>query len=106
MKSDQIERAFAPRSVKNSDELLLFRSADAIELVNQAADEGVPIIGIEGFIVTSTGTRSPAEHIADYSALVAQGHGCWEEAEQFIRQRGDSDLVFEIVLGDDPLEIV
>lgn len=106
MKADLIEREFAPRGVKNSAGLLLLRAIDAIELVNQAADEGVPIIGVEGFRVTTAGTESPAEHIADYSTLVAQGHGCWQDAEKFIRERTDSDLVFEIVLGDDPLEIV
>jgi hypothetical protein len=106
MKADLIERAFTSRSVKNPAGLLLLRPVDAIELLNQAADEGVPVIGVEGFIVTPSGTESPAEHIADYSTLVAQGHGCWQEAEQFIRARSDGDLVFEIVLGDDPLEIV
>jgi hypothetical protein len=106
MKSDLLEREFAPRGVANAGGLLLLRPQDAVELVNSAADEGVPIIGVEGFFVTPAGTEASPDHIADYSAMVAQGHGCWQDAESFIRERTDSALVFEIVLGDDPIEAV
>ena len=43
---------------------------------------------------------------ADFSAPVREGHGCWQGADAFIRERSKSGLVFELTLGDDPLEIV
>jgi hypothetical protein len=43
---------------------------------------------------------------ADFSFPVREGHGCWQGADAFIRERSKSGLVFELTLGDDPLEIV
>ena len=37
---------------------------------------------------------------------VAQGHGCWQDAESIIRSRAAAGLVFELTLGDDPVEAV
>jgi len=106
MKADMLEREFAPRAVTFEEGLLLLRPADAIELVNRAADEGVPILGIDGVRASTLGTKAPLEQFADYSAAVKEGHGCWEEAETFIRARGDRELVLEVLLGDDPIEAV
>ena len=106
MKAERLERAFASRNVSSGGGLLLLRPEDAIELVRCAADEGVPILGVDGMHVTETRTDSPIEHLADFSRRVAEGHGCWQEAEEFIRERGQSGLVFELTLGSDPLEIV
>ena len=106
MKADMLEREFAPRAIAYESGLLLLRPADAIELVNRAADEGVPILGIEGARASTQGTQSPLEQLADYSAAVANGHGCWEEAETLIRGRGDRGLILEVLLGGDPIEAV
>jgi hypothetical protein len=43
---------------------------------------------------------------ADFAAAVAEGHGCWEDAEAFVRARRRQGLVFEVMLGDDPIEAV
>ena len=106
MKSDSLEREFAPLAVPYREGLLLFRAADAIALVQRAADEGVSILGIDGLQITEKETTSPLEHLADFSQRVAGGHGCWEEAETIIRARQQSGLVFEVTLGQDPLEAV
>ena len=106
MKAERLRKEFAPRGVPHSGALLLLRAPDAIALVNRAAEEGVPILGVEGFVVTPTSTESPIEHIADYSSAVALGHGCWQDAESFIRDRASTGLVFELTLGDDPVEAV
>jgi hypothetical protein len=42
----------------------------------------------------------------DDSSRVPEGHGCREEAEAIIRARSDLGRVFELTLGDDPLEAV
>ena len=106
MKAERLEAEFAPRGVPHAGGLLLLRPDDAIALVNLAADEGVPVLGVDGLHVSEGATMSPVEHVADFSSAVAQGHGCWEDAESFIRARAALGLVFEVALGDDPVEAV
>jgi hypothetical protein len=106
VKAEHLEKEFASRRVPYRDGLLLLPPADAIALVQRAADEGVPILAVDGLRLTEAATESPVEHLVDFSRRVADGHGCWEEAEAFIRARGESGLVFELMLGNDPLEAV
>ena len=106
MKAERLQAEFAPRRVPHPDGLLLLRAPDAVALVNRAAEEGVPILGVDGFVITPVSTESPIEHIADYASAVAQGHGCWEDAESFIRKRAPTGMVFELTLGDDPVAAV
>ena len=106
MKAARLAREFANRAVAHKGNLLLLRPVDALALVSRAAEEGVPIVGIDGLRVSETATESPIEHLADFSAAVADGHGCWEEAEAFIRERSELGLVFELTLGSDPIEAV
>ena len=106
MKADYLEKEFANRAVPYRGGLLLLSPDDAIALVRRAADEGVPILGVDGLRVTEAATESPLEHLIDLSRRVADGHGCWEEAEAFIQARAGSGLVFEVTLGSDPLEAV
>jgi hypothetical protein len=106
MKADQLETEFAKHGVPNRGGLLLLSPRDAIALVRRAADEGVPILGVDGLRVTEATTTAPLERLVDFSRRVADGHGCWEEAESFIEARLKSGFVFELTLGDDPLEAV
>ena len=106
MKAERLRKEFAPRRVPHPGGLLLLRAPDAIALVNRAAEEGVPILGVDGVVVTPTSTESPIEHVADYSSAVADGHGCWQDAESFIRDRAATGIFFELTLGDDPVEAV
>ena len=97
MKADLLEEEFRPRAVDERARALLLRPDDAIELVNRAADEGVPILPVR---------RPVEEDTADFTPSVGQGHGCWEAADAFIRQRSGRGLVFSIALGDDPIQAV
>jgi hypothetical protein len=106
MKAERLESEFASRNVSPRGGLLLLRPADAVALVRSAADEGVPILGVDGLRVSDAQTESPVEHLADYSRRVAEGHGCWQDAEAFILEREEAGLVFELTLGSDPLEVV
>ena len=106
LKAERLHGEFAPRGVAHAGGLLLLRAPDAIALVNRAAEEGVPILGVDGFVVTPASTESPVEHVADYSSAVALGHGCWQDAESFIQDRAATGLLFELTLGDDPVEAV
>lgn len=80
-------------------------ATDAIRLVSRAAEEGVPILGVSAGSGSTDKDRASADR-ADYAAMVSQGHGCWAEAEVFIRGQSSRDVLFEIVLGDDPVEAV
>ena len=106
MKADVLIREFADRVVKPNDGRLLLRPADAIELVDRAAEEGVPIVRVSGVNTTDSAVELPTVRDVDFSSPVREGHGCWQGADAFIRERSGSGLVFELTLGDDPLEIV
>lgn len=107
MKADRLRREFAPERVPSAGDRLLFEPAVALDLIDRASEEGVPVIRVNGFDPGAARADAPEEqHVADFSRAVAQGHGCWADAEAFVRARHDPALVFEIVLGDDPVEAV
>lgn len=106
MKADMLEEEFRPRTVDERARLLLLRPDDAIDLVNRAADEGVPIVRVQGLADVAPQSERELADGADFSPAVGQGHGCWEAADRFIRTRSDRGLVFSIILGDDPIQVV
>ena len=105
MKAQRLEKEFRQRASNGNQGRLLLRAADAIELVSRAAEEGVPILGVSAGDAPSGGKDVSTDR-ADYSAAVSQGHGCWAEAEAFIREKSSKAFQFEVVLGDDPVEAV
>lgn len=108
-KAGQLNEEFRDRGRVGSDGALLLWSTDAIELVNRAADEGAPIVRITCVAPTAAvgGAAVDArEQRVDFSREVCDGHGCWEAAEAFVRRRGELGLLFNVELGDDPLQIV
>ena len=106
MKAERLEREFADRRLPSRGGLLLLPSPDAIALVRRAADEGVPILGVHGFRVAGHAVDSPPGPRVDYSPRVADGYGCWADAEAFIASQGGDGLAFGLTLGDDPVEAV
>jgi hypothetical protein len=102
-----LEQEFAALAVHPDHGALLLELPVALRLITRASEEGVPILGVDGFERSDGAVHdSPDEHTADFSAEVAGGHGCWSEAEAFIRERDGLGLLFEVVLGDDPVESV
>ena len=99
MKRDDSEQEFAERAVQRAG-LRLFSAEDALLLVGRAAALNVAILGVDGFSFADGKTTSLIENIADFSAAVAAGQGCWDDATGFIESRRSDDLLFEIVLGD------
>lgn len=106
MKADLLYEQFAPAGVRAARGLLLLELEDALALISRAAEEGVPILGVDGVRVAAGGSESPPEYAADFSAAVAEGHGCWADAEAFVGARRGRGLVFAVALGDDPIEAV
>jgi hypothetical protein len=106
MKADLLEQEFAALAVHPDYGALLLEPPVALRLITRASEEGVPILGVDGFDASDVSSDTPDEHTIDFSAEVAGGHGCWSEAEAFIRARDGLGLLFEVVLGDDPVESV
>jgi hypothetical protein len=106
MKAKRLEAEFSSHNTRPGYSLLLLRAHDAIALVSRAAEEGVPILGVDGFLLSEQGVQPSMEHSVDYSPSVSAGHGCWQAAETFIRKHRDVMSAFEVTLGDDPLEVV
>ena len=106
MKADLLNREFAPRAVPHAGGPLRLAPDDALALVDRASEEGVPILTVDALTVAADREVRRTPHRADFSADVAEGHGCWTDADDFIRARRDRDVVFEFTLGDDPLEAV
>jgi hypothetical protein len=102
VEADALYRNFAGRAVDSSGGRLLLGTADALELVNASAEAGVPVVEVDAFLIGPGKTVSPGD-VGDFSATVCEGHGCWTDAEKFIRDHADRGLVFEVTLGDDPL---
>ena len=104
MKATALEQEFSALAEQQDDGSLLLDHATALRLISRASEEGVPILGVDGFSRSDTSVNSLDEHMLDCSAEVAAGHGCWSEAEAFVRAREEIGLLFEVVLGDDPVE--
>ena len=102
MEADALYRDFAGRAVSSGGTRLLLQAADALELVNASAQAGVPVVEVDAFLVGPGESVSP-DDVGDFSATVCEGHGCWTDAESFIRDHAGRGLVFEIRLGGDPL---
>ena len=106
VKAEELKDEFRDRGRAAHDGALLLWSTDAVDLVNRAADEGVPILAISLVAPAGKPAEAALDDRADYSEEVSGGHGCWEAADAFIRRRGELGLLFRIDLGDDPLQIV
>jgi hypothetical protein len=104
MKADLLTHEFASDAVPNADGRLLLDPGDTLALISRATEEGVPIVAVRG--VADGQVADAAPEAADFSAAVAEGHGCWEDADAFVRARRGKGLVFELTLGDDPIELV
>ncbi len=103
MEAEILVRQFTSRAVPHHGGHLLLEAADAILMINRAAEAGVPIVRVDALRPGAEGTAPAPEHTADFSAAASEGHGCWTEAEEFVRARMGPGLVFELTLGSDPL---
>src|SRR2546422_11581630 len=98
-KAEQLESEFAMKGTLRGG-LLLLPPTDAIDLINRSRQEGVPVLGIDGFRITAATTQPVMEHSVDFSMEEDSDRtvDVWDEAELFVRKRQHQGLVFEIVL--------
>jgi hypothetical protein len=108
MKADLLRHEFASDAVPSADGRLLLDPGDTLALIDRATEEGVPIVAVRGVadVKGGAGMEASATDAVDYRAAVAEGHGCWADADAFVRAHRRRGLVFEVLLGDDPIEVV
>ncbi|MCA9257281.1 MAG: hypothetical protein KDA33_16660 [Phycisphaerales bacterium] len=79
---------------------LKFRPADAIAFVRRCREKKVIVFGVDGFYLTATTTQPDMNESIDLSLPPYRGQDCWKLAEEFIGERQDSDLFFEVVADE------
>jgi hypothetical protein len=79
----------------NRGGLTLFKPSDAVSFIAAARVHGIPVVGVETFVVTESTTEPQMDHILDLSG--ADAHcDTWSEAEHFISERSTRGYLFEI----------
>jgi hypothetical protein len=84
---------FAHRGILRGGTLIMC-PPDAIAMVERARELNVPVLGVDGFWITDETTQPDLEHTLDTGGNPADG---WDEAAQFIAERADLGLMFEVV---------
>lgn len=91
---DLIESEFIERAIVRGN-LLFFRAADAINVIERCYETNKRILGIDSFKITENATQPVLEHSIDFSTT-KRNDGSWVEAKKFIEDRINEHLVFEI----------
>lgn len=98
MTPDQLEHAFRDRSLY-SGTILILRPSDALELIGRAQQARLPILGLDGFLVTGDSIQPSMAISADYSAGVSAGDDTWAAARRFVNEHAGIVDGLEVVLG-------
>lgn len=89
-----IEAEFVPKGTVRGG-ILILRSQDALDMVRRCREQGIRVLGLDGFKVTATITQPVMEQSIDLGSIA--GSDAWSKAESFLAERGGSDLYFEVV---------
>ena len=97
--ASDIETEFKEKAIIRGG-ILLFDPGVAIDFVRRCREERLNILGIDGFFVTETQTQPCSEHSVDFSIgnKSRSDDGHWQQAEDFVRKRETSNLLFEVVI--------
>lgn len=91
---DLIEEEFKSKAIVRSG-ITLFNWRDALALVERCHHLQKKILGIDSFNLTEQTIQPVSEHSIDFS--IGKNNGNWLEAKNFIKERINEELVFEIV---------
>ena len=97
--ASEIEAEFRSKAIIRGG-LLLFRPADAVDLIRKCSEEKLGILGLDGFLITGNSTQPLMEHSVDFSSKsrTISSQGYWQAAEEFLCQKQSSGLLFEVVI--------
>lgn len=83
--------------------ILLLDVANALDMVQIAELRGVAVLGIDAFELSPNATQPIMDESIDFSAEREGSPGkrdCWTAAKEFLRDRMETTMFFEIVLNE------
>jgi len=92
----EFEQSFLARATIHGG-LTLFKPADALSFIAGARDHGVPVLGVETFLITDSTAEPQMDHILDLSGADKECD-TWSEAEHFISERSTRGYLFEVAV--------
>lgn len=92
---DLVEKEFNGKAIVRGG-IHLFSWRDALDLIKCCHLCQRKILGIDSFRITEHTIQPVLEHSVDFS-IKGKSEGNWLEAENFIKERVEEELVFEIV---------
>jgi hypothetical protein len=96
----RIEDEFRDKGIERG-KTLLFWPADAIALIKRYRDNGIVVIGIDGFRALPEGHQPDQDASIDLSwPHLKHEDQCWDKANKFLRERLQSGMLFEITVRD------
>src|SRR5688572_15424396 len=98
MTAEELEVEFAAHALRafTAPGILMLDADHALAIVARAQAVGLPVLGVDGFILDGERTISPLEHVADFSRHVSAGDGSWGAAARFVQERRGQGLAFEV----------
>ena len=96
MQLTHIEKRFEKRALIRGGVFLL-SPGDAIQFVKDCKEQGIAVLGIEGFKIFGQKIQPFQEHSLDFEDVVEDSH---DITIKFLEERKDTGLWFEIVSED------
>ena len=105
---NSIQRAFCDKGIFRGG-LLFLKGPDALEMVRRCRELQMQVLGVDGFLLTDKTTQPLMEHSIDVSRggratvggqQIVTPTDSWKLAEEFIRERLEMDLFFEVVCSE------
>jgi len=91
----QIRSQFESRGIRRGG-ILFLAPRDALDMIRVCREYGVPILGIDGFVLDAVATQPDMTNSIDISLM--PNADSWAIAKQFVEDRASSNLRFEVVI--------
>ena len=95
----EIFEQFRDKAIRRGG-IIMFSSANALLVIDEARQTGVAVLGIDGFYLTGEAVEPSLENSIDFSLAGRVPADFWRDSEKFIRSRHNQALYFEIVLTE------
>ena len=96
MKLTQLEKLFEDLALIRGGVFLL-SPTDAVRFVKTCQEQGIAVLGVEGFKVSGANLQPFQEHSIDFVEMTKDAY---EATIQFLQDRQETGLWFEVVTGD------
>jgi hypothetical protein len=79
---------------------LILQPSDAIAFVRRCRERQVKVLGLDAFHITPETRQPDMGESIDLSLPPHRGEDCWQLAEEFLNERLNSGLYFEVVADE------